>query len=828
LDEGRSQVVESIEELLAITAPRSSREDVALIERAYRLAEAAHRGQKRSSGEPYIMHPLAVAGILARTKLDTPTIIAALLHDVVEDTPVTLEDIRAQFGDEVAKLVDAVTKLKKRTGDQREFSAGASPSDAIETFNYRTERDAESLRKMMLGLADDVRVVLVKLADRLHNMQTLHALPPEKQRRIARETLDIYVPLANRLGIWEWKMQLEDLGFRYADPDQYEYLARILAAGAEERERQVRRYIVILRDALAEAGIHHVEITGRAKQIYSIWRKMQRKNTSFDKIRDTQAIRVIIEDGSDEQPADDALMDGTTSNSNGPSDEAPDASPKDEAEIADIVGKLQKAAQRDREAQARARAQKLAEREQLMSQPSVQLCYVALGIVHRLWKPIPGEFDDYIAVPKDNRYQSLHTAVITDDGSTLEVQIRTRAMHRAAEYGVAAHWLYKDDAPLSADYQKHIEQLREAIRALGSEAEDAASFVDALKTDQFKDTVFCFTPKGKLIELPAGATVLDFAYRIHTDLGHHCYMGKVNGRPEPLTYKLKNGDQVEVLTRPNAQPRRDWLHNPDYLATSAAKHKVRQWFRRQDREQNVAAGREIIEREMKRMGVAGWMKLADVFRLFKVEPGKEEEFLEKVGYGNITLMSVLSRILEEERRRLRQQEEQRNGLASLTELILPKRPLPADKGGYFVVAGVHDLRCSVAQCCNPLPGEPVIGYVTRGQGVKVHRRDCKNILNAEQERLVEVTYIGKPSEIFPVQLMIVAAERPGLMAELTKVLADNQINIIDLGIVKRDLRFGEVKVWLKAELPSAGQVPALMSKLKQVRNVFEVSRLSKR
>ncbi len=823
--EGRSQVVQTIEELLALMAPRSSREDLALVERAYRLAEAAHRDQKRASGEPYITHPLAVAGILARTKLDTPTIIAALLHDVVEDTPVTLDDIRAQFGDEVAKLVDAVTKLKKRTGDRNELAAGAPPGDTSEAFSYRTERDAESLRKMLLGLADDVRVVLVKLADRLHNMQTLDSMPPEKQRRIARETLDIYAPLANRLGIWEWKTQLEDLGFRYADPDQYAYLARMLEAGAEEREYQVRRYIAVLRDALAEVGISHVEITGRAKQIYSIWRKMQRKNTSFDKIRDTQAIRVIIEDGSNEQPIDNPPPDSSAGDQ---LDEFSDASPKDETEVADIVGKLQKAAERDREARSRERAQKLAARDRLMRQPAVQLCYAALGVVHRLWKPIPGEFDDYIAVPKDNRYQSLHTAVITEDGSTLEVQIRTRAMHKAAEYGVAAHWLYKDDAPLSADYQKHIEQLREAIRSLGSEAEDAASFVDALKTDQFKDTVFCFTPKGKLIELPAGATVLDFAYRIHTDLGHHCYMGKVNGRPEPLTYKLKNGDQVEVLTRPNAQPRRDWLHNPDYLATSAAKHKVRQWFRRQDREQNIAAGREIIERELRRMGVSGWMKLADLFRLFRVEPGKEEEFLERVGYGNITLMSVSSRILEEERRRQREQEERRSGLAGLTDLILPKRPLPTDKGGYFVVAGVHDLRCSVAQCCNPLPGDPVIGYVTRGQGVKVHRRDCKNILNAEQERLVEVTYVGKPSEVFPVQFMVVAAERPGLMAELTKVLADAQINIIDLGIAKRDLRFGEVRVWIKAELPNAGQVAAVMNKLKQVRNVFEVNRLSKR
>jgi len=817
MEEHTSRTVTSLDELLSLMAPRSSGGDLALVERAFRLAEAAHIDQKRSTGEPYILHPLAVAGILAQTKLDAPTIAAALLHDVAEDTSVTVDDIRAQFGDEIARLVDAVTKLSKREGIKREFTAGSTAPpddryDAPETFNYRTERDAESLRKMMLGLAEDVRVVLIKLADRLHNMQTLDALPPEKQRRIARETLDIYAPLANRLGIWEWKTQLEDLGFRYADPDQYAFLSRMVEAGAEERERRVRRYILALRDALAEAGIHHVEITGRAKQIYSIWRKMQRKNTSFDQINDTQAIRVIIEDGSDEEPEPEP-----------PLDEAPDD--EGNLDVDAIVSELQKEAQQDRAAKNRER--KLAERAQLMSQPAVQSCYAALGVVHRLWKPIPGEFDDYIAVPKDNRYQSLHTAVKTDDGKTLEVQIRTRAMHREAEYGVAAHWLYKDDARINGTYQKHIEQLREAIRSISSEAEDATSFVDALKTDQFKDTVFCFTPKGKLIELPAGSTILDFAYRVHTEIGHHCRGGKVNGRFEPLTYRLKNGDQVEVITRPNAQPSRDWLHDPTYMATTAARNKVRQWFRKQDREQNIAAGREIIERELKRIGVSGWMKLADVYRLFKVEEGKEEDFLEKVGYGTVTLMSVSSRILEEERRRQKEREERRAGLAGLTSLIRPKRNgsgTPA-KGGHFVVAGVHDMLCVPAQCCSPLPGDAVIGYVTRGQGIKVHRRDCKNIANAEQERLIEVAYVGSADEAYPAQFMVIAAERTGLLAELTQVLAENRINITDVSIAQRDLQHGEVKVWLKVELSNANQVVPVMNKLKQVKNVFEVNRV---
>lgn len=815
--------VRSLDELLSLMAPRSSSEECALVERAYRLAEAAHINQKRSTGEPYITHPLAVAGILARTKLDAPTIAAALLHDVAEDTSVTLDVIREQFGDEIAGLVNAVTKLSKREGIKREFtigeSAGAAKDDTSETFNYRTERDAESLRKMMLGLAEDVRVVLIKLADRLHNMHTLDALSPEKQRRIARETLDIYAPLANRLGIWEWKTQLEDLGFRYAEPDQYAYLTRMIEAGAAERERRVRRYIERLRQALAEVGIGDVEITGRAKQIYSIWRKMQRKNTSFDQINDSQAIRVIIEDGSEAYGEPEA----TAQSADAP---AADLDEEGEINVDQVVSELQKEAQQDRAAKNRER--KLAERERLMNQPAVQTCYIALGVVHRLWKPIPGEFDDYIAVPKDNRYQSLHTAVITEDGKTLEVQIRTRSMHRAAEYGVAAHWLYKDSIQLDSAYQKHIEQLREAIKSIGNETDDATSFVDALKTDQLQqDTIFCFTPKGKLIELPAGSTIIDFAYRIHTDIGDHCRGGKVNGRLEPLTYKLKNGDQVEVITRPNATPSRDWLHDPSYIATNAARAKVRQWFRRQDRAQNIEAGREMIEREFKRLGVSNWMKLGDVYRLFKVDPGKEEDFLEKVGYGTITLMSVTSRIIEEERRREREKQERKAGLTSLVPLLRPRRNGNGEaKGGQYVVAGVHGMLCTPAHCCNPLPGDPVIGYITRGHGVKVHKRDCRNIINAEQERLIDVTYVGSPDESYPVQFMVTAAERTGLLAELTQILAENKINITDVSIAKRDLQRGEVKVWLKAELSNANQVAPLMNRLKQVRNVFEVNRLS--
>ncbi len=827
IDEHASKTVSSLEDLLRLMQPRSSSDDLTLIERAYTLAEAAHKNQQRSSGEPYITHPLAVAGILAETKLDAPTIAAALLHDVAEDTQVTLDDIRAQFGAEIASLVDAVTKLSKRESIAREFTPGGNTKgQQSETFNYRTDRDAESLRKMMLGLVKDVRVVLIKLADRLHNMRTMDAMPAEKQRRIARETLDIYAPLANRLGIWEWKQKLEDLGFRYSDPEQYAHLVKMMETGEMVREQRVRRYIDILRDSLAEAGIKDVEITGRTKQIYSIWRKMQRKNISFDQINDSQAVRVIIEDGSDEMEAEPAKTIILGEEQPGAKVNAPMGAEDDagEIDVQQVASRLNEMAREDRATKERAR--RLAEKDMLMAQPAVQGCYVALGIVHRLWKPIPGEIDDYIAVPKDNRYQSLHTAVITNDGKTLEVQIRTRAMHRAAEFGVAAHWLYKDSsAQVSGAYQKHIDQLREAIKTIGSDAEDAIDFVDALKTDQFTATVFCFTPKGKLIELPTNSTILDFAYRIHSDIGDHCRGGKVNGVMMPLTYKLQNGDQVEVITRSNAAPSRDWLHDTAYVTTNAARSRIRQWFRKQDRAQNIIGGRDVIEREMKKLGVSDWLKLEDVYRLYKVAPGKEDDFLEKVGYGTFTATSVSSRIVEEERRREKERKERLHGLTHLVPLFRPKQTdAKPPKKGEFIVAGVYGMHCEVAQCCQPIPGDPVIGYISRGQGIKVHHRDCKNAQNAENERLIEVTYVGVSNETYPVQFLVVAAERTGMLADLTRVLAENHINITDVNITKRDLRTGEVVIHLKTELSAAQQISTVMNRLKQVANVFEVTR----
>ncbi len=839
----------TLHELLTALKPRSTEGELALVRHAYEVAESAHHDQMRRSGEPYISHPLAVAGILAGFHLDAHTVAAALLHDVVEDTIVTLDEIRAQFGDEVALMVDGVTKLSQREGIKSSLAAeeATTAEASAETFTYRTDREAESLRKMLLSVVKDVRVVLIKLADRLHNMRTLAAMKPEKQRKIARETLDIYAPLANRLGIWEWKQELEELGLRYAEPEDYAHLSVMLSMGARERDAAVQGYISSVHEALTDSGLVDFEITGRAKQIYSLWLKMKRKGTTFDQIRDTQAIRVIIADQEDGESAESVANVGGV---NGAKDEpgaagvagvngvkdVPGAAGvngvKDVPGAAGVAGVTTSSDTSDTSSPseaARIRELKLAAKRRLLGDPAVQACYMALGIVHKLWPPIPGEFDDYIAVPKDNHYQSLHTAVQTKTGM-LEVQIRTRSMHRSAEFGVAAHWLYKDSTQLDRKYLNQIEALRSAIKSIGNEAEDATSFVDALKTDQFKELVFAFTPKGKVVELPLGATILDFAYRIHSDIGDRCRGGRVNGAMQPVSYPVHNGDVIEVLTRKEPMPSRDWLHGNTYCITANAKHKIRAHFRKQDREQNIIAGREIIEREIKRMGVTSWMKTEDIFRLFKIEAGAEDDFLERIGFGNISSVSISSHIMEEDRRRDQERQERLSGLGSLVDL-LRARPAPGNgasgaKQGQFMVAGVPGLQVEIAQCCNPVPGDEVIGYITRGQGIRVHRRDCKNMANAEQERLIDVVYEGASQDVFTVQLLVIAAERTGLLGELATALGEQKINIVDCQIAKRDLKHGEVQVWIKAEVSHISDISSAMSLLKSVRNVFDVQRVT--
>ncbi len=782
-DDAVKQVETSVQALVDLMASRCTPHDLAAIHKAYELAKEAHGDQKRSSGEPYITHPLQVAIILARLNLDAPTVIAALLHDVVEDTKVSLDEVRAQFGDEIADMVDAVTKISKRETTQGES----------ETFKYRTEREAESLRKMLLGMANDIRVVLIKLADRLHNMQTLGSLPPERQRRIARETLEIYAPLANRLGIWEWKRQLEDLGFRYSEPEAYAYIARLLQENHEEREARVQRYVAQLREALAQAGITNVEVTGRAKQIYSIWEKMHRKDVPFDRIQDTEGIRVIIEETEEEiQQYRDLGSDKQSSGSGAPSQER---------------------------------------QRQLLRMRSVQMCYIVLGVVHTLWR-YSGDLRDYINVPKDNMYRSLHTTVCPEEGKLLEVQIRTRSMHQAAEYGVAAHWLYKDRGAIEEDYRERIERLRESIQTISSGTQDATEFLQAVKTDQLSDRVYCFTPKGKLIDLPVGATVLDFAYRIHTEIGHHCRGAKVNGRLVPLTYQLQNNDRVEILTRPDATPSRDWLLNEAYAITSHARSKIRQWFRKLDRAENIKAGRELLERCMKQMGVSNMLSMADVLKLFRVEEDKVDLFFERIGCGELSQQAISARLIEERRRRLKEQQQQKQ--APETHALPKKSRLRAQdpaRKGHFVLANLPTTVCEVAKCCNPQPGDDVVGLVVtlpgKGvRGVKVHRRDCKELIGKDERRFVKVAFVtNNQVDLYEARLQLTCVNRIGLVADITRQVSDHGVNIRDYGLHANNNQ-SIVKLWFDVQAQSAQQLVRLLSRCDQVPNVIEAQYVS--
>jgi len=709
-----------------IPAGEGSDDTRELIKRAYAVAQEAHADQARKSGEPYIQHPLAVALLLADIGMDADTIAAGLLHDVVEDTDIDLERLRHEFGPHVANLVDGVTKLEQIEQEQ------------IDRFSRKRERprdeqESESLRKMFIAMAEDIRVVIIKLADRLHNMRTLGPLPPERRKTFAHETLEIFAPLANRLGVWQWKWQLEDLSFRHLNPATYVEIASLVKERRPEREASVQRYIVTLERELAAEGIE-AESTGRAKHIYSIYRKMQRKGVPFSQVYDMCAIRVITQ--------------------------------------------------------------------------TIPDCYRILGIVHGLWKPIPGEFDDYIATPKDNMYQSLHTAVISEDGKTLEVQIRTWGMHHIAEYGIAAHWRYKEGGKRDQAFEAKIAWLRSLIE-WRKEATDANEFVDAMKTDVFRDRVYTFTPKGKLIDLPVGATPIDFAYQIHTEIGHHCRGARVNGKLIGLDYQLKNGDQVEILTARRGGPSRDWL-NPalGYIKTSRARSKIRQWFRRQDREQNIAQGREIVERELKRLGMEHLSHEA-VARLFNYE--KLNDFHAAVGFGDIHSQQIAGKIAETRPR---------------TEESLPFIPPPLVSTIEGIqVQGTGGLLTRLAQCCHPLPGDDIIGYVTRGRGVTIHRRDCPNILRLrDTERLIEVGW-GTRLQTIPVTIRITAYDRTRLFNEISGIIGAEDINMSAVNMPPdRRRRNNIVTLYITLEISHIAQLSRVLTKIERLPNVIEARR----
>jgi GTP pyrophosphokinase len=711
----------SLESLLQQMPETLSQKDRELVQRAYGLAALAHSHQKRASGDPYIQHSLAVAQIMADLRLDSATIAAALLHDVAEDSIISVEDLRQDFGDEVASLVDGVTKLGQI--DKLSQISGRDLQD----------KEAESLRKMFLAMVDDVRVVLIKLADRLHNMRTLDALPEERQQRIAEETLEIFAPLANRLGIWQIKWELEDLGFRYLDPPKYREIMTLLDERRPARERRIARIIEALEKRLKKENIE-AEISGRPKHIYSIYEKMNRKGLPFAQIHDVRAVRIIVN--------------------------------------------------------------------------TVRECYAVLGIVHSLWRPIPGEFDDFIATPKDNMYQSLHTSVVGPDGKPLEIQIRTYEMHRRAELGIAAHWRYKEHTKRDAAFEAKIAWLRSLVE-WRQEVTDAWEFIDSLKSDVFQyDRIYTFTPKGEIIDLPAGSTPIDFAYHIHTEIGHRCRGAKVNGRLVSLDYQLKTGDQVEILAAKRGRPSRDWL-NPHlgYIKTSRARQKIRQWFRRQDRVETVAQGREILERELKRLGL-DQKSYDEVATLLKFD--KVDDLLAAIGYGDINAQQIAARLIEAEKK-----EEE----PELPEAAPTPSPVPE-----ITVRGVGDLLTKLAGCCHPLPGDPIVGYVTRGRGITIHRQDCRNILYLEdQERLIEVDWGEEIEQAFPVMIQVLAYDRTGLMRDITEITAGERINISAANIAT-DPKDRTAVITATLEIKSIVQLSRVLAKIERLPNVFEARR----
>jgi len=690
--------------------------DLTKVGEAYRFAREAHGPQRRASGEPYITHPLAVAQILSELGLDPLAVQAALLHDVPEDTEYSIEQVEERFGAEVASLVDGVTKLSK-------FSARS-----------HEEQQAENIRKMFLAMAEDIRVVLIKLADRLHNMRTLGALPVEKQQRIARQTAEIYAPLAERLGIWQFKWELEDLCFKALEPEAYRGLATQLESRRRAREAFVKRSMEVLGEQLAEAGIE-ADLSGRPKHIYSIHRKMQRKNAALGEIYDIHAVRVLVD--------------------------------------------------------------------------SVRDCYGALGVVHALWRPIPGQFDDYIAMPKNNGYQSLHTAVVAVDGKPLEVQIRTHEMHRISEVGIAAHWRYKEGSRTDRAYDAKLAWLRQ-LMDWQREVSDATEFVEGVKLDIFQDQVFVFTPRGDVKDLPAGATPLDFAYRIHTDVGHACIGAKVNNRLVSLDSKLKNGDIVEIVTTKSAHgPSRDWIN---IVTTSHAKEKIRQWFKRQQRDENIAHGRQSLDRELRRLARTSLDKLPHDQLVEVAEAARYstlDDFYAAVGYGAVSAQSVVMKL----------------GVADDTrEAVLPQvAPPPPPRTGGIKVKGIGDLLIRFGKCCHPIPGDPIRGYVSRGRGVTIHQATCHTVVNEQdRERFIEAEWETVAEQTYPIAILVEAYDRTGLLSDISNVVADSKINILAAQVtVQGDSR---ATVTATLQVTSVAQLARVMQRLGQLRDVTSVQR----
>lgn len=703
--------------------------DAEIVERAYNYAVKAHDGQKRVSGEDYIIHPLEVAKILAELNMDNVTIAASILHDVIEDTKCTYEDCKSIFGEEIAMLVDGVTKLGK--------------------LEYKTkeEQQAESLRKMFIAMAKDIRVVLIKLADRLHNMRTLKYMPPEKQIEKARETMEIYAPIAHRLGISKIKWEMEDLALRYLEPKEYYELVDKVAKKRKEREDEINHVIQILKEKFKEVGIDaHIE--GRPKSFYSIYRKMYYQNKTFEQIFDLTAVRIIVD--------------------------------------------------------------------------TVKDCYGVLGIVHTLWKPIPGRFKDYIAMPKPNMYQSLHTTLLGSDGQPFEVQIRTWEMHKTSEIGIAAHWKYKEGKTSQSEFDEKLKWLRQMLE-WQNEIKDTKEFMETLKVDLFTDEVYVFTPKGDVVDLPVDSTPIDFAYKIHSQIGNRCIGAKINGRIIPLDYRLQNGDIVEVITSAAANgPSRDWLK---IVKSSQAKNKIRQWFKKEKREENIQKGKELLEKEIRRHGYTPaqllrqeWIEIiSKKFSLHSVD-----DVYSSLGYGGLTSNQVITKLKEEYRKTQKPEEREEDIIERQVEKAQEKAGRHNSTG--VRVKGVENILIRFSKCCNPVPGDEIVGYITKGRGVSVHQKDCPNVadLMNEAERFIEVEWNSQTKVSYNADVEVRATDRKGLLAEITTIIDESKINIS--AFHSRTTKDKMAIINFILEINDIEQLNKLIRKFRKIEGVMDVFR----
>lgn len=718
-----------IEHLLQVAGRYMNQEEIALIDRAYIFAEKLHEGQLRKSGDPYITHPVAVAQILVDLQMDAVIIVAALLHDVVEDTNTSIQQIKDQFGEEIATLVDGVTKLRRIK------------------YKSKEEQQAENHRKMLLAMAKDVRVILIKLADRLHNMRTLKYRAEEDQRRIANETLEIFAPIAHRLGISTVKWELEDLSLRYTNAQQYYRIVHLMKKKRAERESYIENIIEELEEKSAELDIQ-CDISGRPKHIYSIYRKMFLHHKEFNEIYDLLAIRILVE--------------------------------------------------------------------------NVRDCYAVLGIVHTLWKPMPGRFKDYIAMPKVNMYQSLHTTVIGPEGEPLEVQIRTYDMHSTAEYGIAAHWAYKQGKKVSeqdANTDQKLRWFRELLE-YQQESKDAQEFMESLKMDIFSDLVFVFTPKGDVIELPAGAVPLDFAYRIHTEIGNRCVGAKVNSKIVPLDHPLQTGDIVEVLTSKHSYgPSKDWIK---IAKSSHARNKIRSWFKKEKREETIIKGREAVEQEIKKQAIPAKELLREeyikeVSARFNFQ--EAEDMYSAVGYGGITAAQILTRLLDFYRKD--HPTDESNEISKIEIRTVPQRRGTLDNG--VRVKGIDNLLVRFSRCCNPVPGDEIVGYITRGRGVSIHRGDCNNIAHEDQERLIEVEWEASSDHLYNVDLEVTGLDRRGLLNEVLQAVNETKTNLSQ--VTGRTDRNKMANIHMTISIKNIDHLQRVVDRIKQVRDIYAVRRI---